>query len=261
MQEKGRRDADIWPPTLHLSADDFGLIKHVVDVLTPVRAASKEPSTSLSTVGDVVPTISSTMDKIQNTDVPSTANRLKDALVDTLSARLHMLLGTDAQLPSCGGRKFTSVAPNEFVCAAYLIPRYWAAMTACYGYSERLVATELGRIYEDRIRDNECAEYNQSDCEEVEKSTVTAERPALQTWVDHYNADNVIRRRTNRAPTIINEYAEYISDITGKFFTAAESRTFWVVAQEKTKYPRLCKIARLFLTVPASAIPQERQFP
>ncbi len=57
-----------------------------------------------------------------------------------------------------------------------------------------------------------------------------------------------------------HELISYRASISGRTFDVTECRIFWRDAQVCGQFPHLGRIARLFLTVPASAIPQERQF-
>lgn len=66
--------------------------------------------------------------------------------------------------------------------------------------------------------------------------------------------------RSSARSTIKNEVIAYRAEVVGRRFTASESRLFWVEARKHNKYPNIGRLARLFLTVPASAILQERQF-
>ena len=60
--------------------------------------------------------------------------------------------------------------------------------------------------------------------------------------------------------TMRKELSKYRAEISGYTFTGNNSRKYWADAQASQKFPTLGKIARLFLTVPASAVPQERHF-
>lgn len=264
LQERGRREPALWPPALHLSADDFELMHHVVQVLEPIRDATKQLSAASSTLSDVIPTFTSTLEAVRDNAVPSSASVLKQSLVEALVLRLGMLLDTEEQLPSMGGPKFTRIAPNEFVVASYLNPRYAIAMRSCYGYEDRMLVNELKRIYEDHIGGLNI-DPDQEEDEDVKVNTnadIEEEKATLQSWVDRFAAGGSSNRsrRPSRQHLIRHEFAEYLSDISGKSFTVAESRQFWIQARESKKHPRVCCLARLFWTIPSSAIPQERHF-
>lgn len=118
-----------------------------MEIRKPVRDATLELSPESATVWHFVPNFACTIEEVRSYDVTSVSSAQKDTMISTFSERTKILLGADDDLPFLGGRKFSSVLPNEFVVSSYINPRYYNVMRDCYGYSERNVALELGRIY------------------------------------------------------------------------------------------------------------------
>eukprot|EP00171_Calliarthron_tuberculosum_P023574 IDg23574t1 len=226
LQEKGKREPDVWPFAPHLSADDFELMHHIVEVLKLVRSATKELSSEFTILSDVVPTFS-----------------YKD-------------------LPFLGGRKYAGVLPNEYVASSFMDPRYYNVMRACYRYSESAVVTELSRIYQEKIG----SESQESDSDVEQESSYSSndglDQDTIQSWFESFNDSRSNKRRSKglRKPSVRNEFAQFVSDISENQFTRNEANEFWKRARNNKAYPILELIARLFMTVPASAIPQERHF-
>ena len=168
MQQSGLSEEPAWPKAVHLSVDDFQLIETICKVLSPVRDITKMLSSEHAWLGDVVPLFSVAIDSVHNLNFASNTLRLKTELVRALSSRLKMILDTTNELPCTGGRKLSSAVPNEFAVAAYLNPRFSAAIDACYGYSERLLANEMQPIIDSGL---DCAEDEVSGDAEEEEAT------------------------------------------------------------------------------------------
>ncbi len=148
LQERGRRDNSLWPKPLHLGPDDFALLKHVTSILEPVRAATNILSLNTSSLGDVIPIFTSTVDAVNLMEVTSDALQLKSYLLSALTDRIKMLLGTERALPCINGTRFSNVTPTEFALAAILNPRFCNAVENSYGFGERVIIAELERLYE-----------------------------------------------------------------------------------------------------------------
>lgn len=267
MQEEGRRDPKSWPAILHFSAEDFETIQSIVGILEPVRFATKELSRSNSRVGDVIPVFTSTIDAIGNTSAGSGASKLKNELIKSLACRLGFLLDCDMSRLLRAVKKFDDVYPNEFVVAAYLNPRYTGAMSSVYGFAKEKLVAELERVYADRISTDgentteEVEEVPEKSSAEVSESQSEHRGFNLQSWAERFSkSPSTSRSSTTEDHTISEEVEEFFSEVTRKTFSDHDSLLFWIQAKKMGRYPRLCKLARLFLTIPASAIPQERHF-
>lgn len=262
LQELGRRDADSWPLALHLTADDFELIKHVVSILDPVRAATRDLSSARATVADVVPTFTWTIDAVRLTDAPSSAEKLKISLLNSLITRLKMLLGTEEPLPSIQGQKYSTVLPNEYVISSYLSPRYHQAMKSFYGYSERAIVTEMSRILQDLSNEDESESESDKDQSNAPQPVLLPTKAGVQSWIDRASRgrDSSVSRGRARKQSMRAEYAQFCSEVSQKRYSESSSREFWINANKHKTFPRLSLLARMFMTVPASAIPQERHF-
>lgn len=59
----------------------------------------------------------------------------------------------------------------------------------------------------------------------------------------------------NTRMSLRSEFISYRSEVYIRRFTAKESAQYWTTKKTEGKYPRNGKLARLFLFVPASAIP------
>ena len=148
------------------------------------------------------------------------------------------------------------------------IPGFCAEVGACYGYSDRLILTEIERLltWLASKEDNSCF-HNQiqeveSDVKQEYEEHALSNQESADVWVSRVTTSVThgaralgIRRTSLRA-----ELDLFRTSTAARQFTASESREFWADAQKSQIYPRLGRLARLFLTVPASAIPQERQF-
>eukprot|EP00171_Calliarthron_tuberculosum_P023086 IDg23086t1 len=261
MQERGRRDVKLWPVSLHLSADDFTLIGNVVKVLEPIQNVTKQLSLSTAWIGDVLPLMTSAIDAVINLDVSTDASRLKNAVVDALSMRIQMLLGVEQELPCAGGNHMGCTTPTEFVLAAILNLRFSSAIHACYGYNDRVLIQEMKRLYKDRIGGNSMA-VNEVNGNMPTENVSAEEMLAADAWANRITSgqsagpSNVRYRRGD----IRSEFMAFRSEIGGRRFTAEEGRQFWHDARTTQRFMRLGRLARLLMTVPASAIPQERQF-
>lgn len=267
MQEEGRRNRKSWPTVLHFTSEDFDTIQSVVSVLEPVRFATKELSKKNSRVGDVVPVFTSTIEAVGNTSVRAGASKLKKELVKSLACRLGFLLDCDMNLLLRAVKRFDNAYPNEFVVAAYLNPRYTAAMHAVYGFDKGQLTAELERVYTDRIKPGNRSSARDAEvvAEEVpveaSESQSGQDRFNLQSWAERFSKTrSSAQGSTMDELNMKKEFDEFFSEVTSKTFSESESLSFWAQAHKAGRYPRLCKLAKLFLTIPASAIPQERHF-
>lgn len=326
----------IWPSVFHLRADDFTMIDNVVSVLKPVKDVTNFLSTKTSWSGDVVPMFSSAHDAVSRLQVSSNASSLKTYLLNELSSRIQMLLGTDCCLPISGGSKMLKEPANEYVVASFLNPRFSSAMENVYGYSERSVLCEIIRLFdihcERRKNDSlantaniEKGSYIANSCKVVEsceiirqssincknqscngcqadyfgqskridesrrnvaesgQKLVKSGQEVLTSSVNRFShvdklewehlplADAwAVRSETKSSKSsesrlsirmrIKKEMSQYRLDINGKRFDAEKARQFWLDKYNEGKYTILSQVARLLLTVPASAIHQERVF-
>lgn len=128
---------------LHLTSDDFGFLTDIVNVLKPVRSATKFLSLQNPRIGDNIPTFTSTIDEISRASMPARSTSLKHAHIDSMSSRLGMLLGTEETIPMLGCRKLSHVIPKEYVNVSYLVPRYFVPMDISFGYTVRAVSNEM----------------------------------------------------------------------------------------------------------------------
>ena len=113
LQERGKRHREIWPVEIHLSADDFELLESVASIQSTVREVTKALSSKSSWVGDVLSLLTASLDTVSKEEVPTSSSALQNALIESLSARVQMLLGHDGFLPCLGGPKWNTVLPNE----------------------------------------------------------------------------------------------------------------------------------------------------
>ncbi len=104
IQERGMRERGVWPAALTLTSDDFDIIDSIVDVLSPVKHATKVLSSEQASVGDVVPTLLFTIEQIKSVSVPERALGNQKELVKRIAERLSMILNTSERLPILGGR-------------------------------------------------------------------------------------------------------------------------------------------------------------
>ena len=102
------------------------------------------------------------MEAVSKEDVPTSSSALQNALIESLSARIQMLLGHDGFLPCLGGPKWNTVLLNEFVISFSLNARFFAAIDSCYGYDERLLVNEIERLFEFHFGDNAAVDVSQS---------------------------------------------------------------------------------------------------
>ena len=238
------------------------MMEYVVNVLTPIRGATKELSASSSSLCDIIPVLTSTADAISKNDVRSSAKQLQNLLTANLTSRLSMLLNMNRTLSIFGVRSFSNVCANEFVVASYLNPRYLTAMHVCYGYSEVNIVKELSRLYDERFSGGSIDEVSTHGDDELLTTDGTAsKKSALYSWVERFNSSQSEETRwSEKQDPIRTEYGEYFNEVRGKNFTAGESRAFWKEAMDKNRFTRLGKLARLFFSAPSLAIPQERHF-
>lgn len=99
-----------------------------------IRDATKSLSYATACIGDVVPTLTSTVFAIKDVAVPSDAARLRRYLVESLSMRFRFLLAYDSDSPFDGLQRFTNFESNEFVVDAFLNPRFCGSMDSCHEY-------------------------------------------------------------------------------------------------------------------------------
>ena len=95
----------------------------------------------------MLPLLTSAVDTIRRMDVVSDAKYLQRSLIDSLSARITILLGVERELLLEGGAKMVNTLPTDYVTAAYLNPRYGCAIHACHIYRERAIINEMMEIY------------------------------------------------------------------------------------------------------------------
>ncbi len=152
----------MWPKPLYFAPDDFVLLEQVTSILDPVRVSTHVLSQTVSTVGDFVQIFTSTLDAVIRMEIPSNTNCLKDYVLSALTNHLKMLLGTENQLPCFVGAQFTNFMPSEFVLASILNPRFCSAIESVYGYSKRLIVTELDRLYATHFADDVLDTYSTS---------------------------------------------------------------------------------------------------
>ena len=260
MQRAGFEDNVVWPLLFHFSADDFSSIRNVVEILQPIEEVTFALSAPCSWVGDVLPLLTSAVDTIRGMDVVSNAKYLQRSLIDSLSVRIKMLLGVERELPFNGGTKMGTTIPMEYIIGAYLNPRYSSAIHACYAYSERTIISEMMEIYSSR-----CNNRSARDDDFVELPVLSQTENGEHELADELAARLLNRNpgsgtRSSRCDTIRNEFVTYRNEISGFSFTARDSRKYWLDVRRNRKILKLGKIARLLLTVPASAVPQECHF-
>ena len=260
MQREGVENSEIWPSLFHLTADEFRLIRNVTEILVPIHDVTLALSSSFSWVGDVLPLLTSAVDNVRRMDVVSDAKSLQISLIDSMSSRIKMLLGVEKELPFNGGGKMGNTLPTEYVVAAYLNPRYSCAVHACYGYSERTIISELIAIYSSR-----CDEKASSEDDVFEITTSNRNNISEAQLADEWASRQINRTpgssiRCGRRDTIRKEFVAYQNEVGGVTFTARNSREYWKEKRLNGKLPKLGRIARLLLTVPASAVPQECHF-
>ncbi len=196
-----------------------------------------------------------------NMEVVSNAMRLQSELIECFATPIQMLLGTERELPSLGGTRFRNVTPNEFIIYAYLNPRFCAAIDGCYGYSEQVIISEMARLYE--LLFGVADETSQQEAEE--NLTISRDNVLITNtdiWASHHAtaAKRMIRIPSNTRTSIRKELSEYKTSVYSRKFDDKESRKFWCNAEMNQILPKLRRLAMLFMTLPASAVPQERQF-
>lgn len=121
-----------------------------MELRKPIRSKAKEPSQRDCSVREVIPVLRYRLDFVKSVSAQSHSQQLKVELMDTVSNRVEMLLGTD-MIPLQGGKNFASVEPNEFTIAAYLIPRRCRVTQASYGYTESSLSTEMDRLFKEHV--------------------------------------------------------------------------------------------------------------
>lgn len=112
----------IYVAQLHLSEGDFEVIQHVVKLLCTGCYATKTLSAKQSQLGDVIPAFSSLIEALKATDVPTSASRLKSALIHFLQGRLKMLMECEFNILYRSHQIFSSHQPNDLVFVSYLAP-------------------------------------------------------------------------------------------------------------------------------------------
>ena len=257
MQGEGAKNDKTWPPCFHLSPDDWVHLENIVSILKPVREATLLLSSTAAHVGDVLPVFTSVIDKVQELSVTSQAEKLQKALVQSVASRVQMLLGVEQALPFLGGSMFDSIVPNEYVVSSILNPRFSFAISACYGYSDRRIILELVRIYAEKLG-NELLTVEESQ----NNATLSEQDGSLvDEWALQFSCAPQIESRNSSMRSILrSEFIAYRKEIQGHSYSSNQSREFWLSKKRVGKYVHLGRIARLFLSVPASAIPQERHF-
>ena len=215
----------------HLSPDDFALIKNIVTILEPVQEVTLTLSSESAWLGDVLPLLTSAMYRVRSLQVTSDAWVLRDALVDALTLRVQYVLGTDEPLPCSEGARLTTCHPNETVVAAYLNPRFSAAVDSYYGFSERQVSSEIERIINSSVKmDSEEEETHSSprELERTDESGTDSNMEAADVWAAGLTAStpNSTPRRTQHRATIRSELNSFRAEITGKRFSASQTRQF-----------------------------------
>ncbi len=181
IQRAGVEDNVVWPSFFHFSADDFSFIRNVVEILQPIEEVTFALSSPWSWLGDVIPLLASAVDKIRRMDVVSDVKYLQRILIDSLSARIQMLLGAERELLFEGGTKMGTTLPTEYVTNAYLNPRYSCAIHACYGYSERAIISDMMEIYSNRC-DNRGAREDDVVELPVQNQTENGEHELADEW-------------------------------------------------------------------------------
>ena len=155
------------------------------------------------------------------------------------------------------GTKMGTILPTEYVIGAYLNPRYSCAIHACYGHSERAIISEMMEIYSNR-----CDNRGARDEDGVELPALIQTENGEHELADEWAARLLNRNpgsgaRTSRRYMIRNEFVTYRNETSGFSFTARDSRKYWIDFRRNGKILKLGKIARLLLTVPVSAVPQD----
>ena len=228
-----------------------------------MKNATKSLYSSTSTISDVVPIYTCTIDFIRTRAVPARIDGVSRELISSLSLRLGMLLCTNGKLPLLGGRKFTSLHPTEVVVASYLNPRYYMAMRSTFGYTERSIPNEIAHIFKlHRLVD----ELERADDVDHENDNSKAQNRFRFShgFTKHLALKNTVSGRGIRTLPFRDELSQYIyvyiSEVSARSYTDHESRKLWVFAVRENKFPKLNKVAVLLHSVPSSSIPQQKHF-
>ena len=197
MQEYSRRDRSKWPRVLHLYSEYFIRIRDIVTILKPEENLRKSLSSSSAWVGDVLPWFASTVDAFYRSNTPVS---LKENLLDSMSNRVQMLLGTNIKIPISENSRFANFEPNEYVISAYLNPRLFAAIDLYYGFDHRSVIREISRIF-DNIKGNETTDGIESTKQDkkIAAKSATVKLPE-DAWAERLLSVN--SNRTSRSVSI-----------------------------------------------------------
>lgn len=143
----------------------------------------------------------------------------------------------------------------------YVGCEFGAAIDACYGFSERLVASEAERLYDFHFwSDSEQErEENTVQTTALERTEDASKELLDDVWAEHAvtSTPSLSTLRDRSSMSIRNELAICRADFSARRYTASDSKKYWLEVHKEGKLPRLCQVARLLLTIPASAISQE----
>lgn len=142
-------------------------------------------------------------------------------------------------------------------------------MHAVYGFDKSQLSSELKRVFADRVRagDRDSA-IDSNEIPEValvQSSGIQAapDRFDLQSWAERFSKSKTSTQGNVKDDVPIEEeFDQFFSEVTCKTLSDSGCLSFWVEAHKMRRFPKLYsyKLSKLFSTIPASAIPQERHF-
>ena len=232
----------------------------VVQLLTPVKTATKQLSLEYSILPDVLPTISHVLDEITTMEVPEPVHEFRNLLVSCLSDRLGMLLDTKIRLPALTGHIISIIILTEIAIASYVSPRYCIAIKPDYGHMDKSVVAELRRLH--NLHGLSDGDENEYETPEDIESRNDCGGSSMQLWIGRASKHQGgrVRRGNTQIHALEYQFIQYLSDIVGRAYNDEESRLFWVRARQQNKYHKLHKLAGLFFIIPSSSTAQERHF-
>lgn len=168
---------------------------------------------------------------MQRFQVTSDASPLREYLTEALSSSIKMLLGIEQELPCLGGRRLRSTHPTELIISSFLNQRFSSDVDRCYGFSERLIASEIKRLYNPQVEEqgegddghnNYIEDGNPEHSLENDEGSILLRADAWAvTSTPTRTATSEVRRTSIR-----DELTKYRTEISGRQFSSAESRTY-----------------------------------
>ena len=113
---------------------------------------------------------------------------------------------------------------------------------------------------------NEPLELASTDIDEVdsisEDESKTRFKDPATVWADRISkkCGRLSRNTRSKKSVLKSELSSYMEETMKWLPKDCEAREFWCTTSKAKKWPNLTKLARLFLSIPASSIPQEKQF-